>query len=168
MDRDYMGRDKCNLRVGARLRRFYNGRMPLAVPCVLWTTVESHLTRALPAEACGLLAGQAGTVFQVYPVDNVLRSPTAYRMDPAGQIHAMLAIERDGLDVVGIYHSHPDGPPTPSVTDLKQATYPDVLYLICSRSQAPGWQARAFWLRGDQAVEETLVWTSGDGDGVSQ
>lgn len=155
-----MGRDKCNLRVGARFRGFYNGPMPLAMPRDLWTTVESQLTRALPEEACGLLAGQAGTVEQVYPVDNVLRSPTAYRMDPAGQLRSMLTIEQSGLELVGIYHSHPHGPTTPSATDLKQATYPEVLYLICSPSPGEGWQARAFWLRGNQAVEEALVWTT--------
>ncbi len=133
--------------------------MPLAFPIALWSAVESQLTRALPEEACGLLAGQDGSVEQVYPVDNALRSPTAYRMDPAGQVKAMLEIERVGLQLIGIYHSHPTGPAIPSATDLKQASYPDSLYLICSPAPGQAWQARAFWLRDGAAVEEPLVWT---------
>lgn len=133
--------------------------MPLAFPLALWSVVESQLTRALPEEACGLLAGQDGSVDQVYPVDNTLHSPTAYRMDPSGQVQAMLAIERAGLELIAIYHSHPTGPAIPSATDLKQASYPDALYVICSPTPSRAWQARAFWLREGVPVEEPVVWT---------
>ena len=133
--------------------------MPLAFPLALWSLVESQLTRALPEEACGLLAGHGGLVEQVYPVDNALHSPTAYRMDAAGQVRAMLAIEQAKLALLGIYHSHPVGPAIPSATDLRQASYPDALYLICSPAPGRAWQARAFWLRDGVADEEPLVWT---------
>lgn len=55
----------------------------------------------------------------------------AYVMDPAAQLKVMLSLERRGLDLVAIYHSHPPGEMTgPSPLDVAQATYPGVVYLI--------------------------------------
>ncbi|MDW8328208.1 MAG: M67 family metallopeptidase, partial [Anaerolineales bacterium] len=97
-----------------------------------WRLITEHLTRELPNEACGLLGGRAGVVEQVIAVENAARSPVRYRMDPARQLEAMLAIEAAGLELTAIYHSHPNGPATPSLTDIAEAYYPDSLYLICS------------------------------------
>ncbi len=134
--------------------------MALELPRELWADVIAHLRSELPCEACGFLAGRADRAQFTFPVANALKSPIAYRMEPRAQLQAMLAIERQDLEIVAIYHSHPKGPPLPSVTDLAEAAYPDTRYLIC----APGpdntiWDGRAFWLRAGQAVEEPIVWT---------
>jgi proteasome lid subunit RPN8/RPN11 len=42
-------------------------------------------------------------------------------------------MEAQGLEMVGIYHSHPHGPDSPSPTDIAEAYYPDAVYLIWFR-----------------------------------
>lgn len=103
----------------------------------LWLTPEQaqqileQARSASPHEVCGLLGGTAGRVTEVVPIDNTAENPTVrYRLDPAQQATTMSRFYRDGLDLVGIYHSHPQGTPIPSQTDIQQASYPDAIYLI--------------------------------------
>jgi proteasome lid subunit RPN8/RPN11 len=52
-------------------------------------------------------------------------------------------MEARELDLVGIYHSHPHGPDTPSDTDMHEAYYPDAFYLIWSR-RTGDWACRGY------------------------
>ena len=88
----------------------------------------------------GLLAGQGLRVEQVLPVPNVLNSPVAYRMDGPEFAAAMVACDFEPL---GIFHSHPAGPPVPSPTDIAQAMYPESVYVIIALNQSPP-SVRAF------------------------
>ncbi len=134
--------------------------MTLELPRELWADVIAHLRSEMPCEACGFLAGRAERAQLVFPVENALKSPTAYRMEPRGQLRAMLDIERQGLEIVAIYHSHPKGPALPSATDLAEATYPDTRYLICAPDPINAmWGGRAFLLRAGQAMEVPILWT---------
>lgn len=83
-------------------------------------------------EVCGLLGGVGGEVRRVYPVSNVAAAPAvSYYMDPLEQLTALKDIDRLGLDLVGVYHSHPvEGPPTPSPTDISRALGRTLAYLI--------------------------------------
>lgn len=112
-----------------------------------WQAMLDHVLACLPEEACGLLAGRQGMVEQVWPIENVAHSTSRFRMQPQGQIDALLAIEGQGLELVGIYHSHPEGPSEPSATDLAEAVYPEALALVwCSLHGR--WQLQAFDLSG--------------------
>jgi proteasome lid subunit RPN8/RPN11 len=106
-----------------------------------------------PEEACGLLAGQieAGMyrVSSVIPATNELHSPVRYRIDPHEQIAAFNLIDDQGLELVGIYHSHPAGPPDPSPTDIAEAFYPEAVYLIWS-AQTGDWHCRAYLIQDAQ------------------
>jgi proteasome lid subunit RPN8/RPN11 len=103
----------------------------LELPRVLATQILSLARDAAPFEIVGVLGGpHAGRVSTMYPLQNVADQPErAYQAEPAGLARALVAIRREQLELVGIYHSHPNGPSTPSSTDLKQATW-DVPYLI--------------------------------------
>jgi len=96
-------------------------------------------------EVCGLLGGNGNVVEVVIPVENILHSPFRFRMEPRAQLRAMQAIEDAGLSLIGIYHSHPGGPPGPSSQDLRDAAYLDAAYLIWSPTRG-GWMCRAFRL----------------------
>lgn len=122
-----------------------------------WRLITEQLTRELPNEACGLLGGRAGVVEQVIAVENAARSPVRYRMDPARQLEAMLAIETAGLELMAIYHSHPNGPATPSPTDIAEAYYPDSLYLICAPDEHGRWRGRAFRIVDGQVSEAPVA-----------
>ena len=130
--------------------------MTLRLTSAQWQQITQQLTRELPNEACGLLAGVNGVVRRVYPVESILRSPVAYEMEPHAQVRAMVEIEEQGWEITAIYHSHPAGPPAPSPTDIAQAYYPDSLYLICAPDARGQWRGRAFRIV-DGAVVEALV-----------
>jgi proteasome lid subunit RPN8/RPN11 len=130
----------------------------------LWRAIRIYLQKLQPEEACGLAAGHldplsmAGLVSVFYPVENSLHSPVRFRMDPAGQIQALEAIEAAGLDLLAIVHSHPKGPPVPSETDLREAYYPDAAAVICSGA-GQRWRGRAFRILDLMAVQIPIVFT---------
>ena len=106
----------------------------------------AHAHTALPNEACGLLGGKAGYVHAVYPGTKAEHSPSRSRMHPQEQLRAIDAIELAGGDVIGIFHSHPEGQPVPSTTDLAQAYYPDAVYIILARQRSGKWQMCGYHL----------------------
>lgn len=116
--------------------------------------MRAHVEVGAPLEACGLLAGKNDSVEKVFLISNQARSAVRFRMDPAEQLRAFNWMESNGLDLLGIFHSHPAGPATPSPTDIQEAAYP-VVHLIWSRSQG-NWLARGFWFKDGQATEVTL------------
>lgn len=127
-----------------------------------WMRMRSHVDSCLPLEACGLLAGEAGIVREVLPIRNKDLSATGFLMDPLEQLKAFNWIETQGLELVGIYHSHPAGPeaslasnPGPSPTDIARAAYP-VAHVIWSRPQGK-WQARAFRIEAGRAFDVQLL-----------
>jgi proteasome lid subunit RPN8/RPN11 len=126
--------------------------------------MRGEVAQCSPEEACGLLSGQIETGFYqvvaVIPATNELHSPVRYRIDPREQIAAFNQIEAQGLELVGIYHSHPAGPLAPSPTDIAEAFYPAAVYLIWS-APASDWQCRAFLIRDGQVMPvEICVFTS--------
>jgi proteasome lid subunit RPN8/RPN11 len=117
----------------------------------------AHLQACYPLEGCGLLAGDGeGRVTAVYPIENMLRSPTAYEMEPRQQIEAMLALEAAGWQLVAIYHSHPQGPEEPSPTDIALAFYPEVAYVIVSLQKLTEPTMRMFRIFGEEVVEQKI------------
>jgi proteasome lid subunit RPN8/RPN11 len=95
-----------------------------------WRAMLEHVLSCLPGEACGLLGGEEGKVYSVYPVKNISRNTTRFRMDPGEQIKAMFEIEEMDHQIVAIYHTHPMGSEVPSEVDVDELAYPDVVYLI--------------------------------------
>ncbi len=117
----------------------------------------NHLQACYPLEGCGLLAGdEAGTVTAVYPIDNILQSPTAYEMDPQQQIQVMLTLEAADWQMLAIYHSHPQGPEQPSTTDIAQAYYPEALHIIVSLREQTVPVVRAFQILGQEVIEQKI------------
>jgi len=124
-----------------------------------WQEMLDHVDRQAPLEGCGLLAGREDRVEKVILVRNQAQSPARFVMDPYEQLQAFDWIESNGLDLLGIFHSHPAGPETVSMTDIAEAAY-EVVHLIWSRHDLPGksnsWQARGFWIENGYATETTL------------
>jgi len=120
------------------------GDADLLLPASAIHSMRAHVERWAPEEACGLLSGVGRSVLEVHPVENAEHSPVRFRMAPAEQIGAMLAMERQGRDLLAIYHSHPQGPSMPSPTDLAEAAYP-VPNFIWFR-EGGEWGARLFLL----------------------
>jgi proteasome lid subunit RPN8/RPN11 len=117
--------------------------------------VIAHIESQMPLEACGLLAGKNNRVEKMLPVRNQAQSPVRFVMDPHEQLKAFEWIDSAGLDLLGIFHSHPTGPETASVTDIAKAAY-KVVHVICSRSGGQ-WLLRGFWIENGQAAEVSLA-----------
>jgi proteasome lid subunit RPN8/RPN11 len=127
-----------------------------------WEKMRAHVEACKPLEGCGLLAGREGLVTRVLPVRNAAQSPSRFRMDPAGQVSAFREMEDLGLELLGIFHSHPAGKPVgtsalagPSETDIREAAYPAV-QVIWTRSSGQ-WEARGFWIEQGSVREVPLV-----------
>ncbi|GKU79777.1 Mov34/MPN/PAD-1 family protein [Paenibacillus sp. L3-i20] len=75
---------------------------------------------ALPFEACGVVArsehGDAADI--ILPIRNVHSSPSnSFKFDPEEWTNVFFAIQRNRQTLVGIYHSHPQSAPDPSLRD---------------------------------------------------
>ena len=114
----------------------------------------TYVDQLLPLEACGLLAGKAPRAEKMIGVLNKAQSPVRFTMDPYEQLHAFNWIESNGLDLLGIFHSHPTGPETVSATDIAEAAYP-VVHLILARKDHQ-WKARGFWIEDGTVRDVTL------------
>jgi proteasome lid subunit RPN8/RPN11 len=120
----------------------------LTISQAQWTQMRDQLQAALPEEACGLLAGRDTRVEAVYPLENAARSPIRFVIDPGAQVAAMLQMEADGQELLAVYHSHPQGPPHPSGTDIREAGYLGIVHLIWFRNDGE-WQCHAFLIEND-------------------
>ncbi|MGQ9735302.1 MAG: Mov34/MPN/PAD-1 family protein [Thermaceae bacterium] len=112
---------------------------------------RAHLLRESPKEGVGLWGGRR-EVEMLIPLPNVHERPLwAYRADPLAVLRALKALEAQGLGLLAIYHSHPQGPAFPSETDRKEA-YWRVPYVIFGMDAF-----RAFLLPEGQEVEVVVV-----------
>lgn len=117
----------------------------------------AHARKTHPEEACGLLGGRDDLACRQIAVPNLLRSATAFQMEPQAQITAMMALEEAGEQMLALYHSHPDGPAWPSARDIAEAAYPDAAFFIVSLEDLARPQVRAFRIAADAV--ETLAWS---------
>lgn len=119
-----------------------------------WQAMHQHVSSQAPLEACGLLAGKGDSVESVLSVHNADKSPIRFRMEAQEQYQAFEWIDAEGLELVGIFHSHPSGPDTASPTDIAEAAY-EVVHVIWSHSKR-NWNARGFWIEAGRATEVEL------------
>lgn len=114
-----------------------------------------HVSEQAPLEACGLLGGRNDQVKEIYIVRNQAQSPVRFVMDPYEQLQAFGQIDSHGLDLIGIFHSHPKGPEAPSITDIQEAAY-EVVHIILTPLSGH-WNARGFWIQQGQVTEVSLA-----------
>ena len=91
----------------------------------------NHCRQEMPHEACGLLVGKNGNVETIISIPNVAVEPKSnFLADPVKQKEAFDLLLRQGWELMGIYHSHPQCPPIPSANDIRQAAYPQSMQVI--------------------------------------
>jgi [CysO sulfur-carrier protein]-S-L-cysteine hydrolase len=107
-------------------------------------------------ECCGLLAGRGGVISVALPATNALQSGKAYEIAPEELFELIRRMRSEGLQHLGIYHSHLTSDNTPSSTDIELAFYPDVSYLIVSPHAVTPRPIRAFRISEGRAHERAL------------
>ena len=114
--------------------------------------IVAHAREARPAECCGLLLGSGSTIAEAVRTRNASGDPNRFLIDPQAHIEARREARSRNLEVLGFYHSHPHSLPEPSSSDLKEASYPDHLYLIVSPATDPA-EIRLFKLVAGNFLE---------------
>ncbi|MEW9533045.1 Mov34/MPN/PAD-1 family protein [Microbispora sp. NPDC049125] len=123
--------------------------------------IVAHARADHPDEACGVVAGPAGSdrPERFVPMENAERSPTFYRFDSMEQFRVWREMDdRDEVPVV-IYHSHTATEAYPSRTDVSYASEPDAHYVLVSTalSTAAGEpQFRSFRILDGVVTEEEV------------
>ncbi len=124
-------------------------------PGILEEVIE-HSKACYPEEGCGLIAGARNVGSMFAPIENALKSPTEYEMEPAQLIHALREMRSAGTQLVAIYHSHPRGPAQPSKKDIERAYYPEAAHLIVSLAERERPQIAAFRIMDGETFEIEL------------
>lgn len=130
----------------------------LVIPAEIYAQMVAHCLAGLPEEACGLLAAQPGdgTVRRCYPTRNAAASAKLYTVDPKDHLHADRHAEGEGLEIVGVFHSHTHTDAYPSPTDVAQAPDPQWHYVIVSlRHSLPS--VRSYRIADGRISEEPVV-----------
>jgi len=108
-------------------------------------------------ECCGLLAGRAGIITAIFPAKNALASATSYEIAPQELFRLFKRLREEGLEHLGLYHSHPSGENVPSASDIAQAYYPEQAYFVLSPQPAAPRPVRAFSIRDGRTEELKIV-----------
>lgn len=104
----------------------------------------SEAIEAYPRECCGILLGEGQAILSVLPAQNVHKSPeTHFEIDPQALIDAHRAGRAGGPEVLGYYHSHPNGLARPSATDEAMASGEGAIWAIIAAGRV------TFWREGD-------------------
>lgn len=139
----------------------------LTIPNQLQQEIGRHGVAAYPNEGCGLLLGyQDGArkvVEAIRPMRNVwpveAEKPVRFKIDEADWVAAELDAMQRGLDIIGVFHSHPDHPAVASPRDLAWASWPGYSYLITEIRDGTARANRSWQLKDDRSgfVEEDVV-----------
>jgi proteasome lid subunit RPN8/RPN11 len=125
----------------------------LVIPENLLQQVSAHLEGAYPEEGAGFLLGKDGVVQEVFPLPNVREEGARhnrYLISPEDYLKAERRAAEQGLDLLGVFHSHPDCPNLPSDYDREWAQ-PFFSYLITRVDQGKAVSHRSWRLAEDRS-----------------
>jgi proteasome lid subunit RPN8/RPN11 len=147
--------------------RPHPGPPSVSLPDAIRVAIVSHTRAEEPNEACGVIVGdrpaaEGGRALRFEPAANEAASRYLYRLDARDLLR--LTLETDDRDEVfwAIVHSHTHTSAVPSPTDIRQANYPDALYVLVSLAETeadpvtgqPG--VRAWRIQGGEIFEVTV------------
>jgi proteasome lid subunit RPN8/RPN11 len=121
--------------------------------------IVAHARRDHPDEACGVVAGPAGTdrPERFVPMLNAARSPTFYELDPADLLRLYREMDERDEEPVVIYHSHTATEAYPSRTDISLAQEPGAHYVLVSTREPDFTDFRSFRIVDGEVTEEEVT-----------
>ncbi len=137
----------------------------LNISQVLIDQMVAHSRKDHPDEACGVIAGPAGsdTPTRFIPMVNAARSPTFYEFDSADLLKLYRELDSNDEDPVVIYHSHTATEAYPSRTDVAYAAEPFAHYVLISTretgNQDGPHEIRSYRIVDGVITEEEIVIT---------
>lgn len=134
----------------------------LRIRSALVEAMVAHARRDHPDEACGVVAGPAGSddPQRFVPMLNAARSPTFYEFDSLDLLHLYREMDDNDEEPVVIYHSHTATEAYPSPTDIAYASEPGAHYVLVSTRETgsdPGpYELRSFRIIAGEVTEEAV------------
>jgi [CysO sulfur-carrier protein]-S-L-cysteine hydrolase len=131
----------------------------LTIPEDLHDKIVAHARADHPDEACGVLAGPAGSdrPERFIPMTNAARSPTFYEFDSTEQFSVWKEMDERDEEPVVIYHSHTATEAYPSRTDIALAMEPGAHYVLVSTRDPASTEFRSFRIADAQVTEEPVT-----------
>lgn len=121
------------------------------IPKSIYQRMVEHARREWPLECCGILSGKDETVEKAFELQNAEGNTVLYSMSPREQMSVFEEMEKESIEMIAIYHSHPHTIPFPSETDVKLAFYPDLVSVIISLKEEGNPVMKAFRI-GKEAI----------------
>ena len=137
----------------------------IEIEAVPWQAMTLHAERTYPNECCGALLGHTQAdkkvVTEAIPLENAFAGEQSarYELRPEDLLAADKAARARGLDLVGIFHSHPDSDAYFSETDLKNSC-PWYSFVVLSIYRGTFDHANSFLpdMNQTEALKEELLW----------
>ena len=135
-----------------------NVNVVLTIDSAIVDAIVAHARRDHPDEACGVVAGPAGTdrPTRLVPMDNAARSMTFYEFDSLEQLRVWREMDDNDEEPVVIYHSHTATEAYPSRTDVSFAGEPGAHYLLVSTREPESEEIRSFRIVDGVVTEEEI------------
>jgi proteasome lid subunit RPN8/RPN11 len=120
--------------------------------------IVAHARRDHPDEACGIVAGPAGTdrPARFVPMLNAARSPTFYEFDSTDLLALYKELDANDEEPVIVYHSHTATEAYPSRTDIAYASEPNAHYVLVSTREPETTEFRSFRIVDGEVTEEPV------------
>ncbi|HIE59491.1 MAG TPA: M67 family peptidase [Persephonella sp.] len=127
--------------------------------------IKKQGEKGYPYEICGFMLGKIDyennirEVKEIFQVENQNkeRANDRFEISPKDYLKVEDYAKKKGVQIIGIYHTHPDNPDKPSKTDLMFAQ-PDMSYIIMSvnNGKAENWRSWELDLKKNEFKEEKM------------
>ena len=125
-----------------------------------------HAQELFPYECCGVLVGRVRKgkkiVSEVYQTINVVAGQRKdwFQIEPKELMKIFQQVAEEEKDVLGFYHSHPNGSPIPSRSDQEQVSWSFYSYVIVSLDNKGKGEIKSWVFNEDRGEfeEEELAW----------
>jgi [CysO sulfur-carrier protein]-S-L-cysteine hydrolase len=120
--------------------------------------ILAHARRDHPDEACGVVAGPAGSdrPERFIPMLNAARSPTFYEFDSLDLLALYKQMDARDEEPVVVYHSHTATEAYPSRTDIALAQEPGAHYVLVSTREPDSAEFRSYRIVDGEVTEEEV------------
>ena len=143
----------------------------LQIPKAIFDSIRGHGEETYPHECCGVLLGHSSP--EGWRVDSAVRAGNTrtdsahnrYQIAPIELVKIQREAHRQGIDIAGFYHSHPDHPAQWSATDFAEAHWIGCSYVITEIAAGRARATNSFLLAGiteeDKRFELETIAVSG-------
>ena len=136
----------------------------LTIAQTIVDAIVAHARLDHPDEACGVVAGPAGSdrPQRFIPMVNAARSPTFYEFDSKDLLKLYREMDSLAEEPVVISHSHTATQAYPSRTDIAYASEPNAHYVLVSTADEVDVEFRSFRIVDGEVTEEPVEIVTGE------